>query len=347
MLFSPANTSKETRGHRGFTLIELLVVIAIIAILIALLVPAVQKVREAAARTQCINNLKQIGLACHMNHDTQKALPSGGWGWFWVGVPSRGTGPDQPGGWLYNILPYVEQGALRNVGLNSTGAAFQADMLTLLDTPMKLFNCPSRRNGGPYPGGGTYQIADSAGNNYTITPTSLARTDYAANAGSQASDEVSSGPSFATGETRPLQQGDGTAAPLPNYGWPNPNTFNGVIYVRSKVNFQQITRGTSNTFLIGEKYLNPNNYLTGADAGDNEAMYVGMDNDVNRCTYSPPLPAVPTPPLRDTPGFADAFRFGSAHPGGFHMLYCDGSVQYIDYAMDINVYIASGNRFGP
>src|SRR5438876_4223731 len=132
-----------SRWRKAFTLIELLVVIAIIAILIALLVPAVQKVREAAARTQCINNLKQIGLAVHNNHDTFKKLPSGGWGWNWVGVPSRGTGPEQPGGWLYNVLPYIDQGALRNLGVGKTGAAFTNDMLSMLATPVTVFNCPT------------------------------------------------------------------------------------------------------------------------------------------------------------------------------------------------------------
>jgi prepilin-type N-terminal cleavage/methylation domain-containing protein len=311
----------------GFTLIELLVVIAIIAILIALLVPAVQKVREAAARTQCINNLKNIGLALHMNHDQMKAFPSGGWGWYWVGVPSRGTGPDQPGGWLYNILPYVEQGNIAQMGSSQTGAALQATMLDVLSRPLALFNCPSRRNGGPYPGGGTYHIADSNGNTFNINPTSLARTDYGANAGSQQGDESGAGPN----NIADAYNG--------NYGWPSTAAFDGIIYIKSAVKIPQISRGTSNTYLVGEKYLNSLSYTNGADSGDNEAMYVGMDNDVYRCSFSPPL--------RDTAGLADTYRFGSAHPTAFNMLYCDGTVRTIEYGIDPTAYKLAGRRFDP
>src|SRR3954465_11140389 len=97
--------SSSRRARSGFTLIELLVVIAIIAILIALLVPAVQKVREAAARTQCENNLKQIGLALHSYHDTFKKFPHNG-----RPVPSGGIRRC----WATDILPYIEQAAMYN-----------------------------------------------------------------------------------------------------------------------------------------------------------------------------------------------------------------------------------------
>src|SRR5207248_1286543 len=114
--------------RRGFTLIELLVVIAIIAILIALLVPAVQKVREAAARATCQNNLKQIGLACHGHHDAYKVLPCEGTTWanpptyLAPGVPATGGSGVQQAGWLFQILPFVEQTAVWKGG-NGTSIA--------------------------------------------------------------------------------------------------------------------------------------------------------------------------------------------------------------------------------
>ena len=326
--FSPDPTptvyGQDRWSRPGFTLVELLVVIAIIGILTALLIPAVQRIREAANTAQCQNNLKQIGLGLHNHHDTYRRFPSGGWGWDWVGMPERGTGPDQPGGWLYSMLPYVEQEALRKLGTGQLAPEIEESVLTLLSTPVSVFNCPTRRDGGPYEANGkSYFVGLANGRTTYIYPAQVARSDYAANAGSQSFDQISGPAGMAEGDS-------------PNYSWPDTTLCSGVIFLRSTVQLVEITRGTSNTFMVGERYVNPEHYFDGLDLGDNESMYVGFDNDIDRVTLNPPR--------RDRAGLTDTHIFGSAHSPGLNMLYCDGSVRLVSYDVDPDVFFESGRR---
>jgi type II secretory pathway pseudopilin PulG len=94
-----------------------LVVIAIIGILVAMLMPAIQSARESGRRTTCANQLKQLAFAALNHHNTHKTLPAGGWGYAWIGDPDRGNGRKQPGGWIYNSLPYLEETNLHDLGM--------------------------------------------------------------------------------------------------------------------------------------------------------------------------------------------------------------------------------------
>ena len=335
------------RPSRGFTLVELLVVIAIIGVLVALLLPAIQAAREAARRQQCASHLKQLALAALNHHDSQKTFPTGGWGWFWVGDANRGFGEDQPGGWIYNLLPYMEQRPLYDLagdGARDTMSAAQhAGALRVVTSPVDIIRCPSRRMQSllPKPADGSFYAFNAARG---AEPIVAGRSDYAISVGDRQENELNG---FPGGGSSPLKDYSSAAT----YKWQTDELgstivgtstlrYSGVSFQRSGVGIKHIADGTTATYLIGEKYLDPDHYETGADGGDNETWCTGFNNDNFRSAYDPPAADRAGLPDRD----CQTQIFGSVHAVGLHMAWCDGHVEFLNYDIDFMTHRANANR---
>ncbi len=368
---------KKPCVHRGaFTLIELLVVIAIIAILMAILVPAVQKVREAANKISCSNNLHQIGIAIHdFAGDHNQLFPTGGWDW-WTGPSySAPTGTNSPptsmtrqtGGWLYQILPYMERDALFKLedsppSLSPTtlkdGPIFVAAGWNmwgsegpLARTTVATYFCPSRRSP-------TRGVSGRARNDYaTSSPGPRWLYDRAylnavtTNMDPSRNDWSNNGFSYG-----PIVGGGG------NLEWAN-NWSQGVplgIIDSRRTGFKDLLDGSANILLVGEKRMNTDFYQTHAWHDDHGA-YTGWDPDCIRSTAIFPGPDRPSvngndtvasytptglgpPPRNETPGWNIGYQFGAAHPGGFNALFSDGHVRTIGYEIDLLLFYHLGHR---
>ena len=120
----------------------------ITGILISLLMPAVQAAREAGRRSQCQNNLKQLTLGALQHEQSQGTFPTAGWNWNWTGDPDRGYGIHQPGGWIYNLFPYIEQPALRTMGAGQPPSTKMNTLAQMSAVPLPILYCPTRRPAG-------------------------------------------------------------------------------------------------------------------------------------------------------------------------------------------------------
>jgi len=321
--------------RRAFTLVELLVVIAIIGVLVALLLPAVQAAREAARRAQCSNHLKQLGVAVLQHENVHGFFPYGGWGWWYTGDPDNGWGMDQPGSWNYQILPYLEQEMIYELGRDQVKSAKNPNGTPAAPAtaaqreghrrreimPVAVFNCPTRRPSIVFPRIGNSHYA--RGNGYDPIVESAA-LDYCMNSG---------GP-YKSGE----QLADGV-------DW----DAGGIAHGGSLVAVSDVTDGTAHTYLVGEKCINADCYETGLDPSDDRGMYEGGGGDNYRwCSDVGPnyAPATPPnlPPIQDRPGLSYHYGFGSAHAGSCNFVFCDGSVRSIEYNIDPAVHASLGWR---
>jgi prepilin-type N-terminal cleavage/methylation domain-containing protein/prepilin-type processing-associated H-X9-DG protein len=301
-----SNLTTQTLQQKGFTLIELLVVIAIIAILIGLLLPAVQKVREAAARTKCLNNLKQIGLAAHNFHDSYNFLPPA-----FIGDNSEGLNGWATWGAL--ILPYIEQGNQYNLWDIRYTAEDQP--AAAVQTPINIYACPSR----------PAHVLSTA----DFRPDGAALTDYAASFGTHTAYTASTGAIIPN---------------LPNVafdssGKPYLTKWSG------QTNFAGITDGTSNTTMFGEKHVRPlslrgkneDRSVFGGNRNNTRRMMgiSSVNGDIR------PL----MPPNAQSTAFANS-SFGGPHLGVTNFAFVDGSIKSIRSSADVSVLTALVTRAG-
>ena len=314
--------TKNARTRHGFTLIELLVVIAIIAVLIALLLPAVQQAREAARRTQCKNNLKQIGLAMHNYHGVFLTFPSG----YIAKIPQNTTSSERSlWSWGAFILPYLELGPLYET-LNVGDVWLEQNLATpaglaALQTPLPAFRCPS--DTGPALNNFDASLSDD--------PSNPDADWYVRYVTSDGSDRIAIATSNYVMVSNP---GNSTTPPV------DPTSYGparGVAFQNSAISISDITDGTSNTLLVGERAWRFNDLTVGAanalgfsaevcnssgSANIKSAQLAAIGISYGGINYSA------TQRIHQTRGFS------STHTGGAHFLFCDGSVHFISENID-------------
>lgn len=314
-------------ARRAFTLVELLVVIAIIAMLVTLLLPAVQSAREAARRTQCINNVRQICLGMLNFHDTKGHFPHGNYNL----IDGTGSTPEPYNGkqdrrcWFHDMLPYVEEQALYDQFDEHMSKGGSALGFPGLATPVAAFGCVSD---------GLSPKLHTFWGGLNGLPTQGFSGNYVANAG----DDY-----FNPTEINGEKMSTLTAS----------SKLNGLFFALSKVRVGQITDGTSHTAVVSELILSPD-----TDTHDIRGRYYNpAHGGVLFSTRVPPNTLVPdrfnwcakNPVPRAPCVWSGSNMFVSArsyHPGGVNMGMADGSVRFVADDVDVEAYKAAGSRNG-
>jgi prepilin-type N-terminal cleavage/methylation domain-containing protein/prepilin-type processing-associated H-X9-DG protein len=365
-----ANLGQRTRpaksgdGRSAFTLVELLVVIAIIGILVALLLPAIQAAREAARRAQCKNNLKNIGLAIQNFYDSKKQFPTGGtypdvgiekYLSDWPTQPNDDLLKGPPNGpmrqgisWMFQILPFLEEGAI------VTNFVHQED---LQQQAISLYNCPSRR-------GVTKSAAGVSLVDYAAATAGPSRSeigdaidDYLHDPAAHQAEifwgcasgcfpqvpSAATTRAFAAAGTPILFRGIIQRVDWLPARYPNPAAPGVSSGFTKKITFATITDGTSKTLLAADKWVHVDLY-TGGGLADNKGWADGWDYDPMRSCMFPVRPDTegqePDGSISD-PG---NYPFGSAHPGGINAVFADGSVHAMSYDIDQETFNRLGHR---
>ncbi|RIK87893.1 MAG: hypothetical protein DCC67_01330 [Planctomycetota bacterium] len=313
---------------KAFTLVELLVVIAIIGVLVALLLPAVQSAREAARRSQCTNNLKQIGLGVLNYESSKKELPynrySGNYGVpdsFWGGPQVNGPGlPCRAWSWLSTILPHIEQQAVFQ-----QGKIPEAPMPNnpALEAVIPALQCPSD------------ELADynplARGNTWYVKGVrSIGMTNYDGVMGAQSNVPLFFNDNVEGGGNEPWFNGNGVMA---IFAWQNP------------LGMENVEDGTSRTLMAGEQAFEISRASCGVDGKCYGLGYAWFHSvEASATAAIPPNFAVPGQPIMDpnvdTFPYRSQFGFNSMHPGGLHFVYVDGSVHFINEDVELGVYHA-------
>jgi len=324
-----------SKSNPGFTLVELLVVIAIIGILVALLLPAIQAAREASRRSQCSNNLKQIGLALQNHHDTYKRLPPGGAD----DQPPFGVGPAGGGQWgscwMVYILPYIERGGIYDKWeFTSTSGAFNANNTALANgLVIPGYLCPSS----PLP----LLCLNVAG---------VMNANYVSISG------ASPGliPGFTESRINTLTNGGSTSG-------------GGVLFPNSQINYRDITDGTSNVMSVsehGDFIIDNTGVKRDWRASQPWGWYIGVKSTTSSPNFNSPNPDNRSSnevtirySTNQKTGWTDNVAgtgvgsyvgantpLNSAHPGGVNVVLCDGSIRFLSDATTLDILARLATR---